>query len=623
MARSTPINGGYSIINGTGSGSNGNRIDVWLEYIVAEQDIANNRSRIIVQLYAALNPAYSSNTYGGNSCYSSLSVNGASGWNLKSNSAYDFRSSSAINHLGSYEGWVTHNSDGTLTISINGSFSTSSSWISGGSVSGNVTLPTIPRASSISAPSFTLGTAGNITITPAAAGFKHTLIYNFGTASGTIVSKTSDTTVAWTPPLSLANQIPNSVNGSGLLICDTYSGDTLVGTKKINLIASVPATVVPTVSLAVTKTSSKSIINTWNKFVKGFSKAVLAASAAGAYSSTIKSYYFAVKKGTSVKFSTTQSSASWTANTFTEDGDYTFYVKVTDSRGRIATYTTGVHTVYDYSQPSISGTDAFRCNSGGTKDLVNGTYLSAKGTFNYSAVGGSNTITKKIEYRRYGTSSYSMGNNSPANNTHYVFGGGGINIAYSYEVRFSITDDITGTITYTRIVKPGFVTMHVRPGGKGIGFGGAASADEFQVYMKAKFFDNIYINGLDMTVEMGVWTPTIYGDVSAGAPVYTNQGGRYVRIGSTVHLFGRIEVSNKGGIDGALYIGGLPYVSGYHSAGSIGAYVGISASALSLQMDSGWNYLSLRMGTARAGSSAIPSAEFALYGFEITYRLPL
>ena len=39
MARTTPVNAGYEIISGTGTGSNGARTDVWLEYKVLSQDM--------------------------------------------------------------------------------------------------------------------------------------------------------------------------------------------------------------------------------------------------------------------------------------------------------------------------------------------------------------------------------------------------------------------------------------------------------------------------------------------------------------------------------------------------------------------------------------------------------
>ncbi len=145
MARTTPVHSGYTIINGAGTGTNGKRIDVWVEYKVVEQDIANNKSRIIAYFYACLNPAYSSSTWGSRGCYSAFSVGGVSGTDLKKNGSYDFRSSSKLNLMGTFDGWVAHNQDGSKTISIAGSFTTDSDYISGGNVSGNVVLPRIPR----------------------------------------------------------------------------------------------------------------------------------------------------------------------------------------------------------------------------------------------------------------------------------------------------------------------------------------------------------------------------------------------------------------------------------------------------------------------------------------------
>jgi hypothetical protein len=144
MARSASVHSGYTIINGAGTGPNGDRIDVWIEYITT-QDVINNRSRIIAYFYAALHPGESSATYGSNGCNSVFSVDGVSGINLKSNGSYDFRDADTLNLLGTFDGYVAHNDDGTKTVTLSGSFATPSDYITGGSASGNVTLPAIPR----------------------------------------------------------------------------------------------------------------------------------------------------------------------------------------------------------------------------------------------------------------------------------------------------------------------------------------------------------------------------------------------------------------------------------------------------------------------------------------------
>ena len=144
MARTIPIHSGYTIINGSGTGTNSDRIDVWIEYAVISQDKENNRSRVTAYFYTALKDGESSGTWSSDEGYSSFSVNGVSGTGLWNDHAYDFRETTPM-RLGSYNGYITHTEDGTKTIAMTGSFSTESSHISGGNVSGNVTLPTIDR----------------------------------------------------------------------------------------------------------------------------------------------------------------------------------------------------------------------------------------------------------------------------------------------------------------------------------------------------------------------------------------------------------------------------------------------------------------------------------------------
>jgi hypothetical protein len=139
-----PQHAGYQVIYGAGTGSNGDRLDVWVEYTTT-QDINNNRSNVKAYFYAALHPGESSDTHGGDGCTSSFYVNGVKGSSLKSNGGFDFRSTSTVNTLGSFDGYVAHNENGTKTIAISASFTTTSSWITGGTLSGNIVLPTIPR----------------------------------------------------------------------------------------------------------------------------------------------------------------------------------------------------------------------------------------------------------------------------------------------------------------------------------------------------------------------------------------------------------------------------------------------------------------------------------------------
>lgn len=358
------------------------------------------------------------------------------------------------------------------------------------------------------APTFTMGTKGYIDLSSrTSSGLTHTLRYAFGARTGTIATKTTSTSYGWTPAIDIfAPQVTNAASGSGTLYCDTYSGSTLIGTKAVTLTMKVPTTLVPTVtSLTATNKSSNATVDGWSEFVKGYSCAELKATANtdAAYGSTISSYKFEVLKSTTVKYSTTVSTNVKDTSLFNEAGTgYSFKVTVTDSRGMTAIKTIEGYTVYDYYIPTISAVDVFRCDVNGVKDMEKGTYASAKGTFTISSVNGKNTISvSKIEYKTYAASVYNLGINSPVSGTANVIGAGGIDTSYAYDIRFCLKDLVSGEVYNTVRIKPAFVTMHVKKYGKGIGFGGAATADEMQVYMPAVFKDTLKVGDKNVLLE--------------------------------------------------------------------------------------------------------------------------
>lgn len=177
-------------------------------------------------------------------------------------------------------------------------------------------------------PATTMGSANNITITRASSSFTHTLTYSFGSASGTIATKTTSTSVSWTPPTSLATQIPNSTSGTCTLTCYTYNGNTLVGTSTTTVTLTVPASIKPTISSFTATRVDGTVPSSWGIYVQTKSKVTLAINgAAGAGGSTISSYSI-----TGGGFSSTQSSV--TSGFLNTSGSITFTGKVCDSCGR-------------------------------------------------------------------------------------------------------------------------------------------------------------------------------------------------------------------------------------------------------------------------------------------------
>ena len=110
-------------------------------------------------------------------------------------------SSTGTHLLGTVSQTVTHDSDGSKSITMSSVFyiqaTLSGTYYDSISASATVTLDSIPRASSVSASNVNMGSATTITITRASSSFTHTLKYAFGSTSGTIATKTTSTSVSW------------------------------------------------------------------------------------------------------------------------------------------------------------------------------------------------------------------------------------------------------------------------------------------------------------------------------------------------------------------------------------------------------------------------------------------
>ena len=247
MARTTPVNSGYSIINGTTTGTNGGTTDTWIEWKVTGTSIANNTSTVRAILYSQ-NTAGKTSSYDGTAQYGWVSYdNGTKQW--LTIDGYDY-ANQHINKFADHTWTITHNSDGTKTISLQGQFTTRSSWITGGSVNGNVTLPRIARASTISNVTANLGSQATVSITRQSSDFTHTISYKVGSASAvTIATKTTSTSVNFTPNVSLISQFgANSKTVTGTITCETFSGNTSVGTSTSTLTLNIPSSSLGNVS---------------------------------------------------------------------------------------------------------------------------------------------------------------------------------------------------------------------------------------------------------------------------------------------------------------------------------------------------------------------------------------
>ena len=234
---------------------------------------------------------------------------------------------------------------------------------------------------STSATSVNLGSAVTIYTNRQSTATTHTISYWFGDADGPIATNVG-ASVTWTPPLTLASQIPNGTSGICTITCNSFVNGTLTGTRTCQITLNVPSSVVPNISnVTITDTNSK-VVEKIGAFAKMLSTLSVAITAAGAYGSTISSYRTSLD-------GVSYTAASFTANkTLSTAGDMTMTVTVTDSRGRTAIYST-TFNVLDYSYPSIRKFSADRCNSDGSAAQVDGTNV------RYSFEGGVATLGNK------------------------------------------------------------------------------------------------------------------------------------------------------------------------------------------------------------------------------------
>lgn len=413
-------------------------------------------------------------------------------------------------------GSISGNADGSKSVTIAFNFSGYTTDGRGANgfntvTSQTVSLYTIPRKSSASMGAATMGSASTISITRASSSFTHTLTYAFGSASGTISTKTSATSVSWTPPLTLANQVPNSTSGTVAITCYTYNGSTLIGSTTCTATLSVPASVKPSFTSLMASRVDGSVPSSWGIYVQGKSKATISiGGATGSYGSTISAYSI-----TGGGYSST--SSSFTTGFLTSTGTITFTGKVMDSRGRWSAERTVSIYVVAYSPPTASGYSVQRCNSSGTV-TANGTYGKGQVTFAYSSCSSKNTVTTKTYYKRSSASSYTDASKSFTSGTAFVFGGGNLSVDYTYDIKFEITDAF-GTVSVVLTLSTAAVLMDFKAGGTGIGIGKVSETDNLlDCAFNAKFrgmvsghvasldgYDSVITSDFNNYKEVGVY----------------------------------------------------------------------------------------------------------------------
>ena len=403
---------------------------------------------------------------------------------------------------------VYHNNDGSKQVSIGFTLDMAKAYYTPGAMSssGNaLTLTTIPRATTPSVPaSMIMGQAYSISLSSrASSGFTHTLIYEFGNSSSTIVSKTSSTSVSWTPPLSLANQIPSATKGTGTITCHTYSGSTLIGTKEVSFSLSVPSSVKPSVNSISHSETVSNLNSKFGGYVQSKSKIKISVSASGIYGSSI-SGCSAVVDG--VSYTASKSGNYWvfTTDPIDKSGYIPISVTVTDSRGRSsgATDFSDVISQLAYSNPTITKFNVARINESGEL-FDEGKRLKIEIQYTVSSVNNKNTVeVAEILYKRKTETLWDNLNFIPFGSPPYSLNGvydllddsyPEFSIDYGYDIQLRIGDYFTESnpITLSTDIPTDIVLLDLRSTGKGVGIGMVSQKDAMEVAMPVEFLDEI------------------------------------------------------------------------------------------------------------------------------------
>ena len=182
--------------------------------------------------------------------------------------------------LGTRTVTVAHDAAGKASVTLSASWHSgfTSQWTPATlTVSQKITLPDIPRASSVSG-ELVLGQKGTLRIAAASSDFTHDITAKCGTAQASVCTGAAGS-AEWTPPIAWASQNTKGKTVDVALTTKTYRGGSLVGTKEQTLRATIPQSLGPAVQTgwcAASPDNSGGKASGLQAWVRGYSRAGIA-----------------------------------------------------------------------------------------------------------------------------------------------------------------------------------------------------------------------------------------------------------------------------------------------------------------------------------------------------------
>lgn len=470
-------------------------------YIDETVNVTANTSDVTVSLYGYTERSASICSWNGSGANSIDIVIDGSTYSLTGQDidTADWRASGG-HLLHSASKTITHNSDGTKTISVSGALNYKgggTSLVAGTYSTGSVNhaLTNIARASKVGTVSGTSinSTSGNVTInvTKANAAY-YDRIVTTGAVSKTInIGTGTSGTIAWT---NFLDAMTSSASATLNITVRTYSDSsysTLIGTNtgSANITISTSA-IKPSVSWGAISANSGGLSG---NLVAGRSTAKATWTVTNARGASVSSVKITANNAT-ISSGASSTSTSGTPVTATlkasssSNYNITLTATVTDSRGATATATTAAKTVYAYKNPSVT-LRAYRTatNSSTTEDPAGGyvyvTYSASVG----ASVNGANSISSTTT--------------SPSGVTSGSWRA--VSASSTYTVSVTATDAAGGSTTVRAQVATALVPLSLYSNAAGtsvgVGIGGSAESGKLVVNLPAHFNGTVYINGVDIT----------------------------------------------------------------------------------------------------------------------------
>lgn len=281
-------------------------------------------------------------------------------------------------------------------------------------VSGNVTVAATatPLKSVIGATDANIESNSTITVTRYNNSYTHSIKYTFGSATGNIVTKSTQTSISWTVPSEFYAQIPKSKTGTCTLTCETFNGNTSLGSSTCTItVTASSAKCKPTVTATVadTNATTKALTGNAATLIRYKSTALCTLNATPKNSATISSLSIA---GSTVT-GTTSGGVTTATKSYSSVSTTSFKFIANDSRG-YSTEVTKTPTMVAYinlscnpvlSRPTPTGSSIVMTFTG---DIFRGSFGAC-----------SNTLTLQYRYKESGGS---YGSWQTVASTNIIFG---------------------------------------------------------------------------------------------------------------------------------------------------------------------------------------------------------